>query len=443
MAILTMILLVSPNVYIQSGCFFVLYIACLFSIHFDILHPYVWFIPLFTLYSIGYPLMHQQGYYAMLPSCGYVEANPYALFIHWCALCTFIITVTNKQVVYKNTYSYKINSVIVKAITLALMGILCFQIIMVIQSGFQTKREILDELNNELFFRLGKMANQMLPIFSVLLIMNKKMEIKKRVFWVISILIISFLEMIVIGERSAFIQILIVNLLAYNVNNQISLKKAFIAGAFVLLMIIVGVSMKASFGKNHNFSFLLSGEPLWVKLFNAEFSSASINTANILNHQKIWDYGYGLKYLLLIFQPFNFKPLSGLMKLLGYKNLFTISDNSLWYHDVILKGARSGYGFSMVADGYMELGILGVIILYLLLGIVVKKVYEKSSYSMLTLIFYVVLVPIFIYSTRATLLYLVNYLIKYILLPLVILSIFKVHRKNICYRRKSCEKNFH
>lgn len=411
-----------------------MYIICLLSIDFDISHPYVWFIPLFTLYTIGYPLMHQQGYYAILPNCGYVKANSHALFIHWCALCAFIITVSNKQVVYKRKYHYKLNGIFVKAITVALIGILCLQFLAIMQSGFQTKREILDGLSQNIFFRLGKIANQLLPIFAALLIIDPTIRKKQKIVWGLSVTFISFLEMVIVGERSAFIQILIVELLAYNiVIKKINLKKACIAAFFLLALIIVGVSLKASFGRNQNFGRLLSDEPLWVKLFNAEFSSASINTANILNHRRFWDYGYGLKYLLLIFIPFNFKPLSGILKVLGSEGLFAISDNSLWYHDEILTGARSGYGFSMVADGYMELGILGVIAFYVLLGLIIKKAYEKSAVSMLGLVFYIVLVPIFIYSTRATLLYFMNYLIKYILLPLVLLSICKVYRKEYSF----------
>lgn len=434
-AILTIVIWMSSNVYIQAGCFILLYIICLLSIDFDISHPYVWFIPMFTLYTIGYPLMHQHGYYAILPNCGYVKANANTVFIHWCALCTFIITVSNKQVTYKKTYYYKMNRTLIKGITVMLIGILCIQFLTVLQSGFQTKREILDGLSRNIFFRLGKIANQLLPIFAALFIADPTIRKKQKIVWISSITFISFSEMVIVGERSAFIQILIVELLAYNiVINKVNLKGAFIAAFFLLALIIIGVSLKASFGKNQNFVHLLSEDPLWVKLFNAEFSSASINTTNILNHRNLWSYGFGLKYLLLIFIPFNFKPLSGILKLLGFEGLFAISDNSLWYHDRILTGAKSGYGFSMVADGYMELGILGVIILYVILGLIIKKTYKKSADSMLGLVFYIVLVPIFIYSTRATLLYFTNYVIKYILLPVIMLSVFKVYKKGYLFR---------
>lgn len=429
-AVLTVIVLLIPNVYVQLSCFIILYIVCLSSIDFDISHPFVWFIPLFTLYTIGYPLMYEQGYYATLPNCGDIEMNSYTVLAHWCALATFIITVSNKQVAYRKAYHYKVNSLVVKVITMGLVLSLFMQYIAVMQSGFHTKREILDGLSTSLFFRLGKMATQILPITTALLILDMSIKKREKIFWLLLINGLSFLQMVIIGERSAILQIVVVELLAYNIRiKKISLKKAFIFGGAILFFIIIAVGMKASLGKNWDFDLFLSKEPLWVKIFNAEFSCASINTANILNHQGIWEYEYGLKYLLLFFLPFTFQPLSGFMKILGFKNLFHIADNSAWYHDNILIGAKSGYGFSMVADGYMESGFLGVIVLYFLLGMIVKKAYRKSSSSILYLTFYIVMIPIFIYSTRATLLYFITYSVKYILLPLAILSLFKVRSR--------------
>lgn len=431
-AILTIILLVVPNVYVQSSCFIIIYIVCLFSIDFDISHPFVWFIPLFTLYTIGYPLMYEHGYYAILPNCGDIELNSYTLLAHWCALSTFIVTVSNKQVIYKKAYNYKVNSLVVKGITMGLVLALCAQYIAVMQSGFQTKREILDGLSSSPLFRLGKMANQIVPIFAAFIIFDTSIKKREKVFWLLLINGLSFLQMIIIGERSAVLQIVVVELLAYNISiKKISLKKAFIFGGFIIFFIIIAVGMKASLGKNWDFDLLFSKEPLWVKIFNAEFSCASINTANILNHQGLWEYGYGLKYLLLVFLPFTFQPLSGFMKILGFQNLFNILDNSAWYYDNVLIGAKAGYGFSMVADGYMESGFLGVIVLYLLLGMIVKKAYKKSSSSIIYLTFYIVIIPIFIYSTRATLLYFITYSVKYILLPLAMISPFKVRSRSL------------
>ena len=431
MAILSAILLLTQNVYVQSMCFFVLYAVCLLSIDFDIAHPYVWFIPLFTLYTISYPLLHEQGYYAILPNCGYVPSAPKMIPIHWCALCSFIVVVTNKQVRHPKIYNYKFNTSLIESLTLALILILCLQFAAVIQSGLGSKREILDDMSSNLFYRLGKIAIQLLPIFVAILIIDINLKKIKKILWVIVINVAALFELLIVGERSAVIQIVVVELLAYNIAvKKINLKKAFIAAALILLAIILGVGMKASFRNGQDFSLLLSEEPLWVKLFNAEFSSASVNTTNILNHQKLWEYGYGIKYLLLFCLPFNFFPLSKLLSALGYSNLFTIADNSTWYHDAVLTGYRSGYGFSMVADGYMELGLLGVILFYMLLSVILKKAYEKSSYSMSSLIIYIVMVPIFIYSTRATLLYFAMYSVKYIFLPLILLSVLRVHRKN-------------
>lgn len=427
---LSAVLIRVPNVYIQSGCFIGLYIVCLFSIEFDISHPYVWFIPLFTLYSIGYPLMHEHGYYAILPNCGYVETNSSMLFVHWCALCTFIMVVTNKQVKYNKKYNYKFNMSIIKAITFGLIVLLAIQFSTVLNSEFHTKRQILDGLSTNIFFRLGKIAIQLLPIFTALILTEKHNKKINKFFWIGLISIVSLLEMLIIGERSAVIQIIVVEILAYNISiKKIEYKKAFILAGIILVSIIIGVGLKASFGGEQNFDALLSEEPFWIKLFNAEFSSSSINTTNILNHRELWDFGYGIKYLAFLFIPFNFFPFSKIFSGLGYPNLFMIEDNATWYHNVILTGAKSGYGFSMVADGYMELGILGVCILYMILGIMIKLLYKKSGSSLSGLIAYIVFVPIFIYSTRATFLYLVTYLVKYIVLPIVLLRMFKVHRK--------------
>lgn len=425
--ILTMLFGVFSNVYVQVGCFIVLCSVCILSIDFDISHPYVWFNPIFTLYSIGYPLLVKNGYYAVLPNCGQIEANPQTLFLHWCALVTFVLIVSNSQMRFEyNNYNYKVNTLVTKIATMGLLIIIFIDLIITLRLGLGSKREVLNMLQTHIISRLGKMAVQLMPIMLTLIIGDKMIPKWSKINWIIAILITMTLVMLILGERSAIVQILIIGLLSYNYfYKRISIKKAFFYAIIILFFIIIGVQLKSFFLTKRNLN-LFDETPFWVKIFNSEFACASINTTNILNYKDTFSLSYGLKYIKLFFYPFNFLPLSFVLKKIGLPYFFSIIDNSTWYHENILVGATSGYGFSMVADGYMEGGILGVIFMFAILALIVKEIYKRSRRSFLFLIAYIIVIPIFMYSIRASFLYFIGYFIKYIGVPLTLLSLFKL-----------------
>ena len=76
-----------------------------------------------------------------------------------------------------------------------------------------------------------------------------------------------------------------------------------------------------------------------------------------------------------------------------------------WFNEVLRvrygDGGTSGWGFSLVAEGYMNFGVIGVAIQYYFLGVVTLVVFLLSSRGGLYLLFYVFYLASFIYVQRA------------------------------------------
>ncbi|MDF1782240.1 MAG: O-antigen polysaccharide polymerase Wzy [Alcanivoracaceae bacterium] len=82
-----------------------------------------------------------------------------------------------------------------------------------------------------------------------------------------------------------------------------------------------------------------------------------------------------------------------------------------WFNEVLRMrygdGGTSGWGFSLVAEGYMNFGKMGVAVQYFVLGVITLVVFLLSRRGGLYLLFYVFYLASFIYVQRADL---ANYL---------------------------------
>jgi hypothetical protein len=99
---------------------------------------------------------------------------------------------------------------------------------------------------------------------------------------------------------------------------------------------------------------------------------------------------------------------------------------SAWFVKVFYPGLTErggGTGFSIVGEGYISFGFVGVVAWGIGLGLLVRGIWRLSASSQLWVIAYALAVPVIIYSTRADLGNLLSQLIKAIALPLVLFSI--------------------
>ena len=94
-----------------------------------------------------------------------------------------------------------------------------------------------------------------------------------------------------------------------------------------------------------------------------------------------------------------------------------------WFNKTYFSENRAGQGFSLVAEGYINFGFLGIILVFVLVGLLIKFIYQRSSKNIYYFSFYVVSIPVFMYSIRADLTNILSPIIRQNLI-VVILVLF-------------------
>ncbi|WGH76983.1 O-antigen ligase [Tenacibaculum tangerinum] len=115
-----------------------------------------------------------------------------------------------------------------------------------------------------------------------------------------------------------------------------------------------------------------------------------------------------------------------------FGNFLGITRNSgNWYNRVFLERPQgsTGLGYSLQLSGYMDFEYFGVFIVYFIVSIFTSKYYNYLNSSVLGLSFLVTLVSLLIYVQRQDLAYFLNFSIKFIVVPFIILTKTKLVKK--------------
>jgi oligosaccharide repeat unit polymerase len=91
----------------------------------------------------------------------------------------------------------------------------------------------------------------------------------------------------------------------------------------------------------------------------------------------------------------------------------------VFYTSLYSKGG--GVGFTLVGLGYLDFGILGVIVLFAALGKITGVIYRLSGKNIVWLIFYFNLIPLTMYAIRGSLASILSPAIKHVILPIIII----------------------
>ncbi len=107
-------------------------------------------------------------------------------------------------------------------------------------------------------------------------------------------------------------------------------------------------------------------------------------------------------------------------------NFLKVSKNSgRWYSEDFLNRPQnlSGLGYSLELTGYMDMGYFGVFFVYFLVGLAVAWYSRIFTTSVLGLSFFVSLISLLIYIQRQDLAFFINFSIKFLLIPFLLLKV--------------------
>lgn len=367
-------------------------VASCASVKFDIYHPLCWYPPFFSLYSCSYAILYMNGY---VTRYGYSKWNiGYSLI----ALTVVVLILPTKSIQLKEKKSEVTKSEInLSAIEIALNCLLVLTIIAIIytlRSGFVDKGDILK--NGGLLINITfKAVYMVLMLFAYCLFMKLKNGAKISPVWVLKTVLTVVLFSLVTGERNYMFQIVLISFVCLSLFDKLSKK-------IILLFIPAAIVI---FPLTHVFKYyILSGQTavmfnwdeVFFKFLDGEFVSASRNL-QILIQNGLKDYFKGFALLNDFASCFVDMEFS----------------NQHWFNGTFFPGSATQYGFTLVGEGFMNGGIIGIIIVFAIVGILMRLLYVNANKNAYFTVIYMYMVPLFIYVTRADIGNLISPMIKY------------------------------
>lgn len=381
------------------------WILALYSIYIvkmDIFHPYCWFSFFFCLYATSYA-----GLYLMGETSNIYGYNAEPLFYHWIALAVVLLVIPIKKANMASEYTR--NSLgdigVICLIQKIIITTLMFSVIFFLNSGYSNKGDIYQE-SNMIFKFIFSIAYLAIIMFAFILdssLSNKKSDNRL-------LLILSFVTVVLfgfsLGERDYAFRIILIAVLTLFVHKKIQRKLILILVPLFMLMLPLSHMFKYTM-LTGELSADLDWEQFFVWLLEGEFISAGRNL-QILVQNNMCNYFGGhslLNDFIRIFYDTGFS-------------------NQLWFDIRFFDyGHKTQYGFTLVGEGYVNGGVVGIALIYLAVAFLMRHLYLNSFKNNFAMIAYLYMLPLFIYTTRADISNLFSPLIKHVFLSIVLIKI--------------------
>ena len=363
-----------------------LFVFCILLMYsakgYGVLHPLSWFPIFFFLYVFAFPVYQHLDGQVTSDTSRLVPIGLLALI----GFSTPLIFLNQKI----ELPQIKLDDKVINFLWLVLAAICIFLIIYVLKMGISSKREFLDNIGG-----LGGMF----AVFSILpaLYCLKVVKYKKIGFldpYFYGTLFLLLIAFGVTGERDYIFRYFLFLFLIYFSYKKyrpiyliLSVIFAFIVMPFTQLL----KGYLISDDKNYSEYKLDLNE-----IFYGEFFSAGRNLHYIISRNENLYWGETLLWDLKRF--FNF--------------IFTKQESTgSWFNNTyrVQYGnyGDSGWGFSLVAEGYLNFSYFGVFFIYFLVGLVTYEICKLSKKNSYLFLYYLMYIPVVIYVTRADL---ANYL---------------------------------
>ncbi|MCP4351173.1 MAG: oligosaccharide repeat unit polymerase [Desulfobacterales bacterium] len=416
--------------YIQVAGFFIFVLFQMKAVQFDLAHPYVWFLPIFLLYSIAGPALVLSR---VLP---YIKTYNGVIFYHYVAAVTMVLVIGPRR--YSFSFArlpFNRNSLGIKAVFTGSLAVCLIYILFLLTSGIQSKYD--RALSSNPFAFLGFGFYMLTTAISMALLeksfyTSKIMEFRHyrkggKLYILFFILIFVFATLIT-GERHSLFRMMLVIFVAYHILQK-TIQPKYLILAFVMGIAFGAVlnQLKMVFSSEH--AVVFSYEQFLTDLLFSEFKAPTRNMAVVLLHfPSSFPYFYGEALwgdIMRAFVPGFLFP-----KFQSSTNWF----NLVFHYNTYKQGL--GLGFTLVGSGYINFGPAGVVMLFSVLALMIRKLYAKASNSPIMFLIYVNFIPIVCFSVRADVATLISSLWKHIGLVIFIVWIID---NSVAKRKYSCQ----
>lgn len=381
----------------------------------DIVHPYVWYLPLYFLYSAALPIVVSMG------ELSDRSAIPDVVRVEWAAACAFIVIVgplrRPLRLAPQSIADLELPSWFLYVVSLVMTVIF---VVGIWTSTLISKYELATSV--EAFVRLD-------PFFSILALAYGTVLatafVRRKIPWVLIAFTLGWnlFALGISGERDYLLRVVWITIfLAHVLYRRFATTPLLIAATCSLIVIPIMGDMK---------NVLLSGEVSGVQVNSSvtrvlgdEFITASDNLRLLIDNPP-WEPLHGETLIWDVHQTLLSGTLFRTAEGVSPQQKF----NEIFFPSVVAKGG--GRGFTLVGEGYVNFGLPGAVLWYLLLGGLVSYVYRRASTSIPWMVGYVVAMPLVVYVTRADFSNLMSQSLKHIALPLALIYVLQFIPKTI------------
>jgi len=417
----------SDNLLYHVGFFILVATVAVLTAKIDLAHPYTWFIPVFSLYSLSAPVALLFMPESLVKSFEGSEYAAAAMLIQYVALLGFlagslprqkqsaVLTLNGQRVLWvdKLFLFLRVGAIPLLLVSWTLSGLF---ILYVFQSGYSTKMEFAKSTQ-----LLGKtqfsFSFLLLSVFIILV--GRKYRERKGVF--IIWLAAGFwfgLAAFIASERDLLVRFFLISILIYHLFiRRINLYKLLLGGLCIIVLLGFMGSYRAA---KHLPGGRISAAAVLVQSLFGEFSSSSQNLMVLL---KGFESG-GIEHMRgqtfrndLIQQVTT----SSMLTERGTRQNASAWFNKTFFSDLYLK-VGGGRGFSLAGEGYLNFGIPGVFGLFFLISFSLNMLY-KRIHTLTNALIYVLIIPGVLYAIRMDMATLFSHTLKQVVFPVALLAI--------------------
>lgn len=394
------------NTFIQCLAFFLLTGVAVVLVDFDLLHPYTWFSGVFSLYSLSYPILNMTNNLSatLISRFGYSEK---LIWYEWIALSTFLLCCSPKKISFIPKYSKKYmtdSNWMFGLFMVLIIGIATWHLH---NSNFIHKNEIY--ASGSALYKIAFIAIYLLLVWYVFFLLTYYQTIWKY-FLIITVGSSSFFIAMFSGERDILFMFLLLTVLIFYIKKTITKKHLFFIVPFGLALIPISAIFKASFLTRKVNVHQNGTKNIIPLLLNSEFRSASQNLQAIIANDEKTENLFGLNQIINdVIRVFKSNTPS----------------TQHWYNDFFWSMSDTKYGFSLVAEGYLIAKIIGIIIIFIIVGFCIGSMYKYSIRNQYFMCAYICSIPQFMYAIRADLTNFFSPILKHIIFTLVIIYLLE------------------
>ena len=392
----------------------------IWSMKSDVSHPLVIYSFFFLFYSISFPVLGLASIKLVdedvLQKVVICEALGFTAFSFGVFLCSSKIP---QRVLfnYKNhSLHYKLKPYRVPLLLLLIVFLLSlFPLFKITSLGLINKQEITK--SGEFFLRTYSIFYPLILYIVAFVICQFEQGKERYSYIVMAISIVYFIVVLgITGERDVLFYLVLMLLIYLS-----DIRKKF-SGGLVLGILLAGVILLpvSHMLKGYiiaedksNFDTILDNG--FIGLLQGDFASAGNNLYNIIYYTN--EYHNGERFINDIYRVFS-------------SNLFGINEGAIsstkWYHMYFLNTNGAGRGFSIVAEGYLDFGYIGIILLMGMIGFFLQVLYRYRYLNSLMYVYYIFTLITACYCIRADMANFISNSIKFGLIPLLFISFCKL-----------------